>query len=363
MEFTKFSDKQDLLKLHINLQSEKLIIQSTISEHGIKCQSVLDSCKEKFSQSGCELTESFIQKELEDSIKATKKSMEENQEINSEIKKLIDSTNKDCTEISTFYHDSKLKLEKDGKTIMEIKHRMNIKLEEIKKEEELRKAEEERKRIEAARIEAARIESLAISANNTNSIKDQIAFGNFQNKNFVLKNSTISNNSQSKNESIPSAVAPKTEITIPNVLKNDTVISSNITVNTKLKAENKTNEGVNNTSIYYFNLALNVTKSAGGASFAEIQKETLDINQGFFTSLFEKITGAFSLIQLKQNSINNIEGLSFSQIEGHLRANLTPAQQINFLLTTLHEFKIIQNSLKESVEYIFKLGAKFKRVL
>lgn len=74
-----------------------------------------------------------------------------------------------------------------------------------------------------------------------------------------------------------------------------------------------------------------------------------DENKGFLSNIFERITGAFSLIQLKQNNNDNIEYFKFTQIESKLQKIHSPAQQINFLISTQHEFNIVLSTLKESV--------------
>ena len=88
------------------------------------------------------------------------------------------------------------------------------------------------------------------------------------------------------------------------------------------------------------------------AKFVEIEEEEEE-NKGFISSLFEKITGMFSLVQLKVHEIDNVENFSFTQIETKLQKMLTPTQQINFLITTVHEFEVVLNTLEESVKIYF----------
>jgi len=145
VEFTKFSDKQDLYKIFAQLQNEKLILQSTISDHGIKCQSVLDSCKNKFSKKGCELTHNLVKQEIEETIKVTEQSMKENKEIMSDINNLIEHVHKDCNEIESFYHTAKIKLGKDNKSVRIIKKKIQKKLTTMQKEEQERKKKEKLK--------------------------------------------------------------------------------------------------------------------------------------------------------------------------------------------------------------------------
>ena len=121
MEFTKITDKNDLIKLLTQLQTEKILLQSSISEHSIKCQSVLDSCKNKFSQVGCETTHNIKKQELEETIKTTQQTIKDNQDILADLHKLILNTKKDCKDIKEFYYKSKEKLNQDDKRIKGIK--------------------------------------------------------------------------------------------------------------------------------------------------------------------------------------------------------------------------------------------------
>jgi hypothetical protein len=82
-----------------------------------------------------------------------------------------------------------------------------------------------------------------------------------------------------------------------------------------------------------------------------MEEDEEEENKGFLARLFEKITGVFSLIQLKPVTYDNVENFSFSQIQTKLEKILSIPQQINFLITTLHEFDIVLNSVKESVIY------------
>lgn len=75
-------------------------------------------------------------------------------------------------------------------------------------------------------------------------------------------------------------------------------------------------------------------------------------DKGFLTNLFERITGMFSLIQIKSVDYQDIEAFSFSQIQSKLEKMLSVSQKLNFLVTTLHEFEIISKSIRESVRYL-----------
>lgn len=72
-------------------------------------------------------------------------------------------------------------------------------------------------------------------------------------------------------------------------------------------------------------------------------------NTGIIGNIFEKITGFFSLIQLKDTSHKSIQNFSFNKIQTNLNKIVTTSQKKNFLITTLHEFDIVIKSLKESV--------------
>jgi hypothetical protein len=139
VEFTKFTDKHDLMKILTELETEKIMLQTTLSEHGIKCQSVLDSCKNKFSQQGCDLAINIKKSEFEETIKVTQESISENKEILKDINSLLETTKKDCVDIDKYYHISKEKLNKDNKIIRTIEKQVRKKLKIIKAEEVERK--------------------------------------------------------------------------------------------------------------------------------------------------------------------------------------------------------------------------------
>jgi len=126
------TDKNDLIKLLTKLQNEKIILQSSISEHSIKCQSVLDTCKNKFSQPGCQTTHNIKKQELEDTIKTTILTIKDNQDILTDLQKLILNTKKDCKDITHFYHSSKDKLNKDDKRVKGIKTQVKDSLHKLK---------------------------------------------------------------------------------------------------------------------------------------------------------------------------------------------------------------------------------------
>lgn len=96
-------------------------------------------------------------------------------------------------------------------------------------------------------------------------------------------------------------------------------------------------------------LGLNNTK------FIEVDIDEEE-HKGLFSNLFEKITGVFSLIQLKSNGKDNLNKFSFTQIETKLEKILSPTEKINFLITSLHEFNVVINSIKESVIINLKEG-------
>jgi hypothetical protein len=74
-----------------------------------------------------------------------------------------------------------------------------------------------------------------------------------------------------------------------------------------------------------------------------------EVNQGFLGNMFQKITGYFSLIQLKDKKHKKIKDFSFASIQSNMNKILQPPQKINFLITTLHEFNIVIKSIRESV--------------
>lgn len=126
------------------LETEKIVLQTSISEHALKCQSVLDSCKNKFQQPGCDITHDIKKKELEATIKVTEKAILENKEILDDIAKLLENTEKDCSEIEHFYHTSKEKLNKDNKVIRKIQKQVRRKLKEVRQEKKFQDAEKKR---------------------------------------------------------------------------------------------------------------------------------------------------------------------------------------------------------------------------
>lgn len=77
--------------------------------------------------------------------------------------------------------------------------------------------------------------------------------------------------------------------------------------------------------------------------------EDEEINKGFLGNIFEKITGFFSLIQLKDKNHKSIKNFSFATIQSNMNNILQPPQKVNFLITTLHEFNIVIKSIRESV--------------
>jgi len=107
----------------------------------------------------------------------------------------------------------------------------------------------------------------------------------------------------------------------------------------------QTNTSINLTNGTAQNASV-IANQSKPTKFIEIEDEEEE-NKGFLAKLFEKITGAFSLIQLQHNELNYIENFSFTQIKEKL-TNLSTPQQINFLITTLHEFGIIEDSLRNT---------------
>lgn len=142
MEFTKFSDKRDLLDILTKLQNEKLLLQSTISQHSLKCKSILDTCKTKFDDRNCEMTHKIKKNEIIQNINVTETSLYDNTVILKDVNRLYSSSKKDCSEIENFFHTSNKKLQKDVKIINNIKKKLKIKLKKLNAKEKKRKSME-----------------------------------------------------------------------------------------------------------------------------------------------------------------------------------------------------------------------------
>jgi hypothetical protein len=238
VEFTKFTDKRDLMNILTQLENEKILLLSSISEHGLKCQSVLDSCKNKFSQPGCDMTHTIKKKELEETIEVTKKSITENKEILDDIAKLLDNTQKDCAEVETFYHNSKEKLNKDKNIIKKIKIQVHKKLKQIKLEQ--KQQEQERKR-QLAILALTKVNVSNVNSTNT-TIKNQ-------SKPLLKKITTTAvnnNGSQNKSHVIIKKIVRVKKIIKRNGSTSKNITSSNQTVKTSTK--NLTVQPVKSTS-------------------------------------------------------------------------------------------------------------------
>jgi len=101
-----------------------------------------------------------------------------------------------------------------------------------------------------------------------------------------------------------------------------------------------------------------VQKKNKTTKFVEIASNN---NQGFFMNLLERISGAFSFLQINPVVDESLKIMSFTQIEAKLNKISNPAQQLNFLITSLKEIKVISKSLNVAVQNLTKSFEESKK--
>ena len=232
--------------------------------------------------------------EIEESIKNTKSNMRENEQMFEHIKKIEISSKKDCDDIKNFFFNSKSKLEGDIVFVKDIQTKIIHKIKEIKdverkkKEKELKiKLEKERKEIEAARARLA-----AKLAKEKEMEKEK------KEKKEEKKDKKKEEKDKKKDE------------------KKDK----------KKEEKDKKKEEKND-------------KKKKDDSFVEK-------SSNYLTGFIQRIKGYFSFVQLKSAKT---EVLSFIEIEKKLKDIKSPEKQINLLVTSQKEFKIVMRSLDEAV--------------
>ncbi len=325
------TDKNDLIKLLTKLQNEKIILQSSISEHSIKCQSVLDTCKNKFSQPGCQTTHNIKKQELEDTIKTTILNIKDNQDILTDLQKLIINTKKDCKDITHFYHSSKDKLNQDDKKIKGIKTQVKDSLHKLKSQMNFTTTNTTNPNIRVIKSATNKsplqvidskpaINKSPVIVRTIKNVPKTNSLTNLPKLNNVTNKVNVTTKKENKTVSVPS---PQSKIAMKN--NNDTSIDILVKLDVK---------------------SMNISKSL----LIDIDdSEEDEVNKGFLGNIFEKITGFFSLIQLKDRKHKSIQDFSFASIQSNMNKILQPPQKINFLITTLHEFNVVVKSIRESV--------------
>lgn len=158
MDLVKTTDKSSLLNILTMIQDEQIKLNSNKENHMIYCEKSLHSCKLKFSNKMCDISNEAEERELDEKLKENEEIRSDSSEMLKKIGLLIKQNEQDCKEIDDVFKTNNDKFESDTELINKILDSMRIRLNVLHEQEEKRIQEERRKHEEKLELERKKAE-------------------------------------------------------------------------------------------------------------------------------------------------------------------------------------------------------------
>jgi hypothetical protein len=158
MDLVKTTDKASLVKILAMIQEEQVKLTSNKENHMMYCEKSLHSCKLKFSNKMCDISNEAEERELDEKLKENEEIRSDSSQMLKKIGLLIKQNKQDCKEIDNVFATNNKKFESDTNLINKILDSMRVRLNVLHEQEEKRIQEERRKHEEKLIMERKKAE-------------------------------------------------------------------------------------------------------------------------------------------------------------------------------------------------------------
>ena len=195
LDFVKINDKQELMNMYTLAQEHQAKLKANKDDHYIMCEKSLNTCKLKFNNNMCDVSNEYENKDLKEGLSTNTEAMQGSLDMLNKLSLLVKQNEDDCKQIESLFEENKTKFTHNTEFISKLIEKIGKKVSRLQFEEEKRKEKELQDKLDEIKNEK---DEIVKQVNNLKAQEESLK--KVQEENFklgLMNSSNISNTNSS----------------------------------------------------------------------------------------------------------------------------------------------------------------------